>query len=94
MVKALFNAGQKNVIVNECHITQDTRDFWVSPEWEIECIFIPAREDVCIKRAKERRGQKSIPEIKSLAANWNAEAQYQNDVAMNEVCSYRVKNKN
>ena len=67
MVKALFLAGNKKVIADECHINEKIRRRWDSPLWTIEHKYFYTTEKECIRRAESENDSVIIPVIKSMA---------------------------
>lgn len=79
MVAALFHAGHRAVIVDACHLTQERRDFWDSPDmgdhpdwpvWKLCLHVVDTSETVCLERANA--DYDIIPVIRRMAsgAEW------------------------
>jgi predicted kinase len=67
MVKSLFLAGNKTVIVDDCHNTEKRRERWLNDNWRIEYKIIPTTEEECIRRAMEENDVEIIPVIKRMS---------------------------
>lgn len=67
MVKSLFLAGCKTVIVDECHVTKELRNRWISPDWEINYKYFSTPKEECLRRAEVNNDKELIPVIKSMA---------------------------
>lgn len=69
MVKSLFNAGHKNVVVDATHLKEKYRKRWEGGPWEISLKVFDEPPHVCIDRAlKDGRGD-LIPIIERMAEN-------------------------
>ena len=66
MVKALFLAGHKYVIVDATNTTQKRRDDWEGSEWELSGKVFKTSQETCIERAKESGTEYLIPIIESM----------------------------
>lgn len=53
MVKSLFLAGHKEVILDATNITKKRRDQWLSKYWNVYYKEIKTDVNICINRAKE-----------------------------------------
>lgn len=51
MVKSLFIAGHKAVIVDATHLKKKYRDRWLNNEWEVRYKIFNTPKQVCIERA-------------------------------------------
>lgn len=67
MVKSLFLAGNKTVIVDECHNTEKRRKKWLSDKWKIEYKIIPTTEEECIRRATKENDLEIILVIERMS---------------------------
>jgi len=70
MVRSLFLAGHKNVIVDATNITQKRRDMWASPEWECRLIHISTSAEDCTARAIKDQDFDIVPVIERMAADF------------------------
>ena len=69
MVKALFLAGHKTVIVDATHTTYGRRERWRLPAWELDYKIFTTHQDICKNRAiMDGRGD-LIPIIEHMATN-------------------------
>lgn len=50
MVKALFEAGHKTVILDACNNTVKRREEWQSTRWDRKYVVIKTDPDICISR--------------------------------------------
>ena len=65
MVKALFLAGHRTVIIDATHITARRREVWLNPQgWNLHYHVIPTTKEECIRRATgdKREDLKSRPD--------------------------------
>jgi len=72
MVRALFAAGHKTVIVDSTHLKQKYIDRWIG-DWDLQVHRIDTPAAVCIKRAIDDKKEDLIPIIQSMA-----KTEYQN----------------
>ena len=70
MVRALFLAGHKTVILDETGITRARRAEWKSSEWVRAFVHIPTSEEECIARARALNEEFIVPIIMRMAANY------------------------
>lgn len=66
MVKALFNAGHSNVILDATNLTRERRNEWKSDDWDCEYIYFKTPKQTCIKRAYKDNREDLIPIIKKM----------------------------
>ncbi len=71
MVKALFFAGHKTVILDECNITIERRDSCQSDDWEVQYNYFNTPKEVCIERALKTDDYEIIPVIERMADQWH-----------------------
>lgn len=74
MVKSLFLAGHKTVILDETNISQARRDSWLSDDWDVQYNYFTTPKEVCIERALKTNDYEIIPVIERMADQWH----YQN----------------
>lgn len=68
MVRALFFAGHKTVIVDATNNTRKRRDEWRDDaQWGLYFKVIPTQPQVCIERARSIEDEKIIPVIERMA---------------------------
>lgn len=70
MVRALFEAGHRVVIVDETNIRRSTRDFWCDEAWVTEILSVPTLPRVCLRRAKAVNDKAIQSVIKSMTNRW------------------------
>lgn len=68
MVKSLFYAGHKTVIVDACSNTRKRRDAWISESWMTAFKVIDTSVELCLHRAIEEGDGYIIPIIERMAA--------------------------
>lgn len=69
MVRSLFDAGHKIVILDATNSTRARRDEWLLPlEWSLYFKVIDTPPDVCIERARAEGDEAIIPTIERMAA--------------------------
>lgn len=51
MVRALFLAGHKAVILDATNISRRRREMWLSPDWHVEWYVLDVPMSVCVERA-------------------------------------------
>lgn len=68
MVKSLFLAGHRSVIVDATHNTEKRRDFWKDPDWNRKYIVMDVNAEVCINRALAVNDRVIVPVIERMAA--------------------------
>jgi len=70
MVKSLFFAGHKTVVVDETNTTRSRRDFWTGKDWQTQFHHVTQGKglshdvNVCLERA-----EKTQPELKAVIKN-------------------------
>lgn len=67
MVKALFLAGNRFVVVDATHVKADWRDQWKSDDWRTYFKVFDTAKDVCLERAKAEGCTDLIEPIERLA---------------------------
>lgn len=70
MVRALFEAGHKDVILDACNHNHSRRRIWYSEEWILEYHIVKASKEECIKRAKELKQDYLVEVIERIASNY------------------------
>ena len=73
MVRALFLAGHKTVILDATNTTKKRRDEWVDDSWEIKYKVFNTSEKICIKRARSIKREDLVEVIKYMTISWNTE---------------------
>ncbi|HDZ36844.1 MAG TPA: hypothetical protein ENH62_00895 [Marinobacter sp.] len=68
MVRALFHAGHKVVILDATNNTRKRRDAWIDGQWTTIWKVIEADVDTCVIRAYRSDRQDIIPIIEKMAA--------------------------
>lgn len=68
MVRALFLAGHKTVILDATNTTRQRRDEWLSDEWATYYKPVPTPADACRARAEAAGDAEIIPVIDRMAA--------------------------
>jgi len=66
MVKSLFIAGHDTVILDATNLTDHSRDFWISKEWDVEWKIFDTDVEICKQRAIEGGKEKLIPIIEKM----------------------------
>jgi predicted kinase len=72
MVRALFGAGHKAVILDATNITRKRRDEWKSKEWGLFFKNIPTGSITCTARAIAEKDEDILPVIERMAAEYEA----------------------
>ena len=70
MVRALFEAGHRVVIVDETNLRRSTRDFWRDEAWVTEILSVPTLPKICMRRAKAASDKAIQPVIQDMANAW------------------------
>lgn len=70
MVKALFLAGHRHVILDATNTTRKRRDEWASKEWETYWHLIDTPKETCLERARATNDAEIVPVIERMAAAW------------------------
>jgi predicted kinase len=68
MVKALFLAGHKIVVLDATNNTRKRRDDWKSNNWELHLKYFDTSAEICFDRATEENDTEIIPVIERMAA--------------------------
>ena len=69
MVKSLFLAGHKKVIVDATHLKRKYIERWDAGPWDLQTHVFDTAKDVCIERAKADGREDLIPIIERMAEN-------------------------
>lgn len=72
MVRALFIAGHKKVILDATNTSFKRREEWKSNSWTREYHIVNTPKDVCIQRAKESNQEYLIPVIEKMAVEFES----------------------
>jgi predicted kinase len=67
MVKALFLAGHRYVILDSTNTTRKRRDEWQSRDWQTFFKVIDTPKEVCLERATTEGDSEIIPVIERMA---------------------------
>lgn len=70
MIRSLFLAGHKVVIVDACNTTRKRRDDLRSVEWETFFKVVDTPKEVCLERATSENDGDIIPVIERMAAQY------------------------
>lgn len=71
MVRALFIAGHRCVILDATNTTRKGRDQWHRPnEWATFWHYVDTTKDECLSRAAEQRDRDIVPVIERMASQW------------------------
>lgn len=71
MVRSLFLAGHRHVILDATNVERSRRDEWKSKEWGIFFKYIPTPKDVCIERARSENYEELVGVIERMAGQFN-----------------------
>ena len=66
MVRALFLAGHKIVILDVCNTTRQRRDEWRSKEWDTFFKVVDTSAEICKMRAIQEKDDKILPVIERM----------------------------
>jgi len=69
MVRSLFQAGHKTVIVDATHLKEKYRKRWEYGPWEIRIEKFDTSVEECIQRAKDSNREDLIPIIEKMAGD-------------------------
>jgi predicted kinase len=72
MVRALFLAGHRAVVLDATNTTRKRRDEWRSPDWATYFKVFDATKDVCLARAGLAGDAEIAPVIERMAGQWEA----------------------
>ena len=72
MVKALFLAGHKIVILDATNTTRKRRDEWQSNDWATFFKMVDTTAETCIERAKIEGDEIIIPVIKRMLTQFES----------------------
>ncbi len=68
VVKSLFAAGHRNVVVDATNNTKKRRDYWrKAGDWGLAFVVIEKEPDICIIRARAHGDEEIVPHIKRMA---------------------------
>lgn len=70
MVRALFLAGHRHVILDATNTTRKRRDEWRSNDWGLFFRHIDTPADVCRQRAQAENDADILPVIDRMAGQW------------------------
>ena len=70
MVKALFLAGHRTVVVDETNTTRKRRNFWRSEDWRTRYFHIKTSPLICHDRATAEGDQEIMPIIDRMASQF------------------------
>lgn len=70
MVRALFMAGHKTVILDATNVSRKRRDEWRSPEWGTYFKVFNTSPALCITRAERQGDTEILPVIDRMAGEW------------------------
>jgi predicted kinase len=70
MVRALFLAGHKTVILDATNTTRKGRDEWQSKEWTTFFKVMDTEPGVCLERAEKEGDTEIVPVIERMAARY------------------------
>jgi predicted kinase len=70
MVRSLFLAGHKVVVLDACNNTRKSRDAWKSEEWQTAFYHIPTLPRTCMERAEKGSRFDLIDVINRMARNY------------------------
>jgi len=68
MIRSLFEAGHRYVILDGCHNTKKRRDEWKNENWRLYFAPVYTDREVCLKRARDQNDEEIIPTIERMAA--------------------------
>lgn len=71
MVRALFGAGHRIVILDATNTTKKRRDEWRSQEWGLFLKMINTPLDTCLTRARDEKDDELVPVIERMAASFD-----------------------
>jgi len=69
MVKSLFLAGHKKVIVDATHLKEKYIKRWDVGPWDLQTHILTTSKEVCIERAKADNREDLIPIIERMAGD-------------------------
>lgn len=70
MVRALFLAEHKIVLLDACNTTRKRRDEWISKEWDTFFKVLDASREVCERRAMQEEDKVILPVIERMAEQY------------------------
>jgi predicted kinase len=71
MVKALFIAGNKVVVLDECNISEKRRKEWLNKPWKVMYKVFDTPKEICIERAIATEQPDLLPVIERMASEWD-----------------------
>lgn len=66
MVRSLFLAGHKTIILDATNLTPGRRNVWVKGGWSSRCVIVDTPLEVCLERAEEAGDIIMLPIIKKM----------------------------
>ncbi len=72
MVRALFLAGNKKVVVDATNTTIERRKYWEEDGWEVNYHIVEVGRLECLRRAMQEGRDDLIPVIERMATHWEA----------------------
>lgn len=72
MVRALFLAGHRKVILDATNLTRKGRDYWMAPNevWRRRIVVFNTSKEECIARALKNQDLEIVPVIERMAREW------------------------
>lgn len=70
MVRALFLAGHRYVVLDATNATEKRREEWRDPEWTLRFKVFDTPAEVCIQRAQDGDRADLVPVIERMAASY------------------------
>lgn len=67
IVKALFLAGHRRVILDATNVTPERRANWYSDQWAVMYHVFPTDKEICLSRANEEGRDDLVPVIEQMA---------------------------
>jgi predicted kinase len=67
MVRALFLAGHKTIVLDACNVTAARRDDWIDNLWYRKYVVMDISAEACINRALKADDEYIVPVIKGMA---------------------------
>lgn len=72
MVRALFLAGHKIVILDACNTTRKRRNEWCSKEWDVFFKVVDTSVEICKMRATQEKDDEILPVIERMADQYES----------------------
>lgn len=70
MVRALFLAGHREVVLDACNVTRARRDEWKSSRWDRQFFTLEPGVDECLRRAEAAGDEEIVPVIEAMALKY------------------------